>query len=447
MDSNETQATEPQPQALSPRLRFIEQVLSQAKTGRLTALLLGQLDAFNRISTTFGQQQSDTFCADYSQQLRAVLPPNTPVIRLSDRRFAILLALDSMTAVIDVAQRLAEKQPPQLRIGDDTFLVDVTLGIAVYPTHADNAETLFRRAELALNDARQSELTFEIYRPDSTQQQAALWKFASDLDKAVQANELEVYMQPQIDIASGSVAGAEALVRWRQESGRLVSPSDFIPLAERSGTVVPITWFVFEQVASSAATWTGLPKGFTLSVNVSARVLDHPEFRNHLTTLKAALEARSIQLTLELSEESLVEDRSAGSGKLEKIRKLGIGLAIDDFGKGYSSLTYLKEIPATEIKIDKQFIGSVASDSKDLHIVKATIELAHAFGMRVIAEGVDNDQSLRVLSELGCELAQGFYIARPMRAEFLVEWVRKYGGDTADKLLQANFGNLRLVND
>jgi EAL domain-containing protein (putative c-di-GMP-specific phosphodiesterase class I) len=124
-----------------------------------------------------------------------------------------------------------------------------------------------------------------------------------------------------------------------------------------------------------------------------------------------------------------------------------MGLAIDDFGKGYSSLTYLKEIPATEIKIDKQFIGSVASDSKDLHIVKATIDLAHAFGMRVVAEGVDNDESLRVLGELGCELAQGFYIARPMRAEFLVDWVRKYRGGTSDKLLPPAIGNLRLVND
>jgi diguanylate cyclase (GGDEF)-like protein len=447
VDPTETQATEQQSARQSPRLRFIEQVLSQTKTGRLTALLLGELDAFNRISATFGQKQSDTFCAEYAQSLRMVLPPNTPVIRLSERRFAILLGLDSVTAVIDVAQRLAEKQPPQLHIGEDTFLVDVTLGIAVYPTHADNAETLFRRAELALNDARQSELTFEIYRPDSTSQQAALWKFASDLDKAVQANDFEVFMQPQISIKTGQVAGAEALVRWRQESGRLVSPSDFIPIAERSGSVVPITWYVFEQVASSAASWSGLPPGFTLSVNVSAQVLDHPEFRNHLATLKSALEARQIQLTLELSEESLVEDRSAGSGKLEKIRKLGIGLAIDDFGKGYSSLTYLKEIPATEIKIDKQFIGSVASDSKDLHIVKATIDLAHAFGMRVVAEGVDNDESLRVLTELGCELAQGFYIARPMRAEFLVEWVRKYGGGTTDKLLQPSINSKLAVND
>jgi diguanylate cyclase (GGDEF)-like protein len=437
MSEDTTETIEQPKDRRPPSLRFIEQFIAQDedKAGRLTGLMLGQLDAFNRISATFGQQQSDTFCVEYTQQLRKVLPPSTPVIRLSDRRFAVLLALESMTTIIDVASYLAEEQPPQLKIGDDAFLVDVTLGIAVYPTHADDAESLFRRAELALHDARQGELTFEIYRPDSTQQQAALWKFASDLDKAVHASELEVYMQPKVGVLDGRVAGVEALVRWRQETGRLVSPADFIPFAERSGSVIPITWFVFDCVASVAGQWTGLPQGFTVAVNVSSQVLDHPEFRSRLAVVKSALDARGIGLTLELTEESLVEDKNEGSGKLDRIRKMGIGLAIDDFGKGYSSLTYLKEIPATEIKIDKQFIGSVASDSKDRHIVKATIELAHAFGMQVVAEGVDNDRSLRVLAELGCEFAQGFYIARPMRAELVVDWVHKYTSGTTSKLL------------
>lgn len=421
----------------TPSVRFIDQFLSQENAGRLTGLLLGQLDAFNRISATFGQQQSESFCADYAQHLRQLLPLGTPVIRLSERRFAVLIALESMSTIIDVASNLADEQPPQLRVGNDTLFVDLTLGIAVYPTHADNAESLFRRAELALNDARQRELTFEIYRPDSTQQQAALWKFASDLEHAVQAGNLEVYMQPKVCIADGRVAGAEALVRWRQESGRLISPADFIPFAERSGSVIPITWLVFDRMAALADGWPSLPAGFTVAVNVSAQVLDHAEFRGRLGRLKAVLDARDIQLTLELTEESLVKGRSEGSGKLERIRKMGVGLAIDDFGKGYSSLTYLKEIPATEIKIDKQFIGSVATDSKDLHIVKATIDLAHAFGMQVVAEGVDNDLSLRVLAELGCEFAQGFYIARPMRADLIVEWVRTYTNGPTAGLLRA----------
>jgi predicted signal transduction protein with EAL and GGDEF domain len=418
-----------------PSVRFIEQYLSQRKAGRLIGLLVGQLDAFNRISATFGQSHSERFCADYAQQLRRVLPPSAPIIRLSERRFAVLIGIDSMTSVIDIASQLSEEKPPELSVGDDCFLVDVTLGIAVYPTHADDASTLFRRAELALNDARRAELTFELYRPDSTQLQAALWKFTSDLERAVAAGELEVYMQPKVGIGDGRVAGAEALVRWRQDSGRLVSPADFIPYAERSGSVIPITWLVFAKVAALAEAWSGLPAGFDIGVNVSAQVLDHVEFRGRLASLKSALAARGIGLTLELTEESLVENRSEGSSKLHRIRKMGIGLAIDDFGKGYSSLTYLKEIPASEIKIDKQFIGSLATDAKDLYIVKATIELAHAFGMRIVAEGVDNDESLRVLKELGCELAQGFYIARPMRGDLLLDWIDKYTSGSAVKLL------------
>jgi EAL domain-containing protein (putative c-di-GMP-specific phosphodiesterase class I)/GGDEF domain-containing protein len=407
-------------------IRFIERYLESERSGRLTGLLLGQLDAFNRISATFGQERSDAFCSEYAAQLRKILPAGTPVIRLSDRRFVALLALDSMATVIDVAARLGDEQPPRLRIGADDFIVDVTVGVAVHPTHADDAASLLRRAELALHDARQGELTFEIYRPDSTQQQTTLWKFASDLERAVHNGDLEIYMQPEITVANGQVAGVETLVRWRQESGRLVSPEDFIPFAERSGSIVPLTWFVFEQVARIAQTWAVVPPHFTVAVNVSSQVLDHPEFRDRLATLKRALAARAIGVTVELTEESLVEDKYEGSGKLERIRKMGVGVAIDDFGKGYSSLTYLKEIPATQIKIDKQFIGSVATDPKDLHIVKATIELARAFGMLTVAEGVDNDQSLRVLRELKCDLAQGFFIARPMRADLLADWIGRY---------------------
>jgi len=422
----------------SASLRFIDQFLSSGSAGKLTGLLVGQLDAFNRISATFGADESNAFCADYAQQLRMLLPPSTPVIRLSERRFAVLLALDSVTTLIDVAARLGEEQPPQFRYGEDTFLVDLTLGIAVYPTHADDGASLFRRAELALNEARSRELTFEIYRPDATQQQAALWKFSSDLEQAVQKRALVVYMQPKVRVADGRMVGAEALVRWRQDSGRLVLPSEFIPLAERSGSVVPITWLVFEQIAEMARGWPSFPEEFSVAVNISAQALSHMEFRTRVDTLQQALALHGIGLVLELTEENLVENYESTVAKLERLRRMGIGLAIDDFGKGYSSLTYLKDIPATEIKIDKKFVGSVASDKKDWHIVKAAMELAHAFGMRVVAEGVDNSESLRVLAELGCELAQGFYIARPMRGELLADWVRTYQEDPSARFIFPN---------
>ena len=410
----------------SASIRFIEQFLKQGQHGRLAGLLLGQLDAFNRITTTFGHDQCEQFCGGYSERLREILPPKTPIIRLSERRFAVLLDVDSMSAVMDAAMGLTEDNPPQITVGADTFIVDLTLGVAVYPSHADDAATLFRRAELALKEARENELSFDIYRPDATQQQAALWKFETELQQAVQQNHLEVYFQPKVDIDKRRVCGVEALVRWRTQSGRFVPASDFVPLAERSGSIVPMTWLVFDRIAAQLSDWAELPKPFSVAVNVSPQVLGEGDFLTRLRALKTTLDTHGFGLTIELTEDSLVQGDASSLASLEKVRKLGIELAIDDFGKGYSSLSYLKQLPATEIKIDKRFIGTIAIDDKDREIVKTVIALAHALGMRVVAEGVDSAENLAVVTDIGCEMAQGFFIGRPMRGDLVPEWLDHY---------------------
>ena len=330
-----------------------------------------------------------------TERLRDLLPPRTPIIRLSERRFAVLIDCDSMSKVMDVAVALTEDNPPQLEVGGDHFLVDLTLGIAVFPSHADDAATLFRRAELALKEAREKELAFDIYRPDATQQQAALWKFESELQSAVARGQLEVYFQPKVELATRRVCGVEALVRWRTESGNFVPASDFIPLAESNGAIVPLTWLVFDRIIAQLPEWNAIPTPFSIAVNVSPQILTHAEFSTRVKALNAALGERNMSLTIELTEDSLVQGDASSLASIERIRKLGIELAIDDFGKGYSSLTYLKQIPATEIKIDKRFIGTVAVDETDRQIVKTVIALAHALGMRVVAEGVDSAEGDR----------------------------------------------------
>jgi len=426
-------------------MRFVKRFLAQSGSDRLTGLLLGQLDAFNRISTTFGRERSEVFCEEFAQKLRTSLPPGTHLIRLSQRRFAVLLTMDSISKIVAVGAEMAEGRQPQLKVGEDTFLVDITIGIAVFPTHADDAESLFRRAELALKEARDNDMTFEIYRPDATQQQAALWKFESELDRAVKQGELETYYQPKLSISDNRIAGCEALVRWRAQSGRLISPGDFIPLAERTGSVVDITWIVFDQVAADAAAWGHLPKPFSVAVNISPQVIDDTNFVPRLKRLKGVLDEYEIDLTLEITEDSLVEGGESIPKKLQLIREQDVDLAIDDFGKGYSSLTYLKDIPATEIKVDKRFVGTISVDTKDQHIVKAIVELAHAFGMRVVAEGVDSQESLIKVAELGCEMIQGFFIARPMRGCSLIEWIENYSPKTYPELVDAS--GLRLLSN
>jgi len=410
----------------SSSIEFVEKFLKQGQQGRLAGLLLGQLDSFNRIASTFGEERCELFCSEYSDKLREILPPRTPIIRLAGRRFAVLIGVDSMSAVMDAAIKLTEEHPPQLEMSGDTFLVDVTLGIAVYPSHADDAATLFRRAELALKAARENELSFDIYKPDATSQQAALWKFESELKNAVQQSELEVYFQPKVEIKERRVCGVEALVRWRMQSGRFVPASDFIPLAERSGCIVAITWLVFDRIAEQVKEWAALPKPFSIAVNVSPQVLSDQDFLPRLKKLKSALDELGFALTIEITEDYLVQGGDSSLVSLERVRKLGVDLSIDDFGKGYSSLSYLKQIPATEIKIDRRFIGTIAIDGKDKQIVKTVIELAHAFDMRVVAEGIDNAEALFVLRGLGCEMAQGFFIGRPMRGDVVLEWHDHY---------------------
>jgi len=411
---------------VSPSIRFIDQFLSQQAPGELMALLLGQLDPFNRISTTFGIDKSREFCAEYAETLRGMLPQGTPIIRLSDRRFAILVSLDCMTDVAETAMRITEGHQPQMQVGEDSFLVDVTFGVAVHPEHADDAGSLFRRADLALKSAQDGELDYDIYRADATKQQATLWKLESDLKQAIANGELQVYYQPKIDLRERRVCGVEALVRWQSDNGRILMPDDFIPLAERSGTIVPLTWMVFDKVLDSVRAWDRFDQPFDVAINVAPQTANHSEFCSRLEALNNELKKYNVSMIIELTEDSLLQSDDDSLSNLQKIRELGVGLAIDDFGKGYSSLTYLKQVPATEIKIDKTFIEIISVDQTDQHIVKAVIDIAHALGMQVVAEGVDSDESLAMVLDLGCEMAQGYLIARPMRGDHLKEWVDDY---------------------
>lgn len=413
----------------STSAEFVGRYLARSPR-RLTAVLLGRIDSFNRIGTTFGEERSKVFCAECIDHLLASLPADAPLLRLSDRRFIVLLPLQSMSGVMDYALHLTESEHA-LRVGEDSLFVDVTLGIAVHPTHADEAATLLRRAELALNEARERETAFALYSPDSTRRQVALWKLESDFEHAVQRRELDVHFQPKADLERRQVCGVEALARWRTSSGEFVPPRHFIPLAERSGAIVPMTWLVFERIVESLEGWSWPGRAFSVAVNVAPQVLGHDEFFPRLERLREALERVGTGLTLELTEDSLVPGDALSIGVLERIRETGVGLAIDDFGKGYSSLSYLKELPATEIKIDKRFVSSLATDEKDRHIVGAVIELARAFGMTVVAEGVNDPGSLRAVADLGCDVAQGFFIARPVRAQTMYRRIQRVEREAA----------------
>ncbi len=429
---------------VSPSIRFIEQFVSQRPANNLTGVLLGQLDSFNRISTAFGEEKASEFCKDYIEKLRELFPPSTPIIRLAGRRFVVLTSPESMSSIMDAAACITEESQPQIQVDEDSFIVDVTVGISVHPTHATDAPTLFRRAELALQGAKDKEIAFDIYTTDATRQLANLWKMESDLTAAIRRGELEVYYQPKIDLGASAVGGLEALVRWRSPDGGFVPADNFVPMAENSGQIVPLTWLVFDRVLDAAESWEYFEKPLSLSINVAPQLISLTEFYSRLRTLKEALKNQNIDLTVELTEDGLLGIDEQALASLLRIRKLGVGLSIDDFGKGHSSLSYLKQIPANEIKIDKRFVESISTDHADQQIVKAVIELSHALDMQVVAEGVDSRENLDVISGLGCDMAQGFLIARPMRSDHVVEWITCYSDSSVMRGMPT--GSMRRVD-
>jgi EAL domain-containing protein (putative c-di-GMP-specific phosphodiesterase class I)/GGDEF domain-containing protein len=415
---------------------FLDRFLARLPAGHVVGLYLIQADQNNRIGTSFDRKYARSFCDQYVDRLRGLLPKGTVIVRLHERRFAVACVRASVPEAVEIGQSLIDRDEPRMKIGSEKFAIDLTMGIALYPTHADDGGSLIRRAELALKLAKESGLRFELYEPDASSHQRALWKFETELKQAIQRGLLEVHYQPKYHIEQHRIYGAEALVRWRNESGQLVPASAFIDAAENSGVIVPLTWVVFDEIMKSAASFEGVEKPFMLSVNIAPDVLSDREFFARLTTLKVELLRYDTRLTVELTESGLMSNEIVSLEALERIRALGVGLAIDDFGKGYSSLNYLRRIPATELKIDKDFVGSVALDPKNRQIVKTAIELAAAFEMQSVAEGVDSEEGLAALAALDCVGAQGYLISRPMPIETLCEWLRTKKLDFLQRALQ-----------
>jgi diguanylate cyclase (GGDEF)-like protein len=404
-------------------IRFLDRFIEDR--GGLIGLLLGQLDVFNRISSTFGHDAADAFYTDYIEQLRRGLPAAAHVIRLPGRRFAVALSLTSMGQVMDLANTIAEDLQPTL---GDRFMVDVTLGIAAHPTHAENGANLLRRAELALKEAHEQALSFELYKPDTTHQVAALWKLEGELENAINQRELGVQYQPKVALSDGSVIGLEALVRWRTAGG-LVRPASFIPLAERKGTIIPLTWLVLDRVAETVNTWVRLAEPISIAVNVTPQVLVHNDFYGRIHDLQVVLQAANVGLAIEITEDSLLKADPSTTKVMERLRQDDIGISLDDFGKGYSSLTYLKQIPASELKVDRQFITALHTDRADQQIVKSVVDLAHALNMQVIAEGVESAENWDIVRQLGCDAAQGFFISRPLPSSRVMSWLNTSAQD------------------
>ena len=344
------------------------------------------------------------------------------VARLAGDTFGVLLCDGDAALAQSVARRVARAFDQPLALEEHKVDLGAGIGMACWPQHAADADTLLNRAEVALLAAKRRAAGPLLYDTALDAGSAQTLALLSELRRAVEGGELRLYLQPKLALDDGHVVGAEALVRWQHPQRGLVTPLQFIPFAEQTGFIRVLTMWVFEE---AARLWLDLQvKGamLKLSVNLSTRDLLDPELPAKFDALLIKHRVPAEVFCLEITERAIMDDPQRARATLNRLSAMGFRLSIDDFGTGYSSLAYLKRLPVDELKIDKSFVMGMETDLDDATIVRAAIELAHNLGLSVVAEGVENAKTWDLLRELRCDLAQGYHMGRPMPASEFRKW-------------------------
>ncbi|WP_374592421.1 EAL domain-containing protein [Aquabacterium sp.] len=404
---------------------------SNATTGEPAqcAVLMLDLDRFKHVNDVLGHETGDQLLKQVATLLRnLVTDPDDTVARLGGDEFAVLLHASDLSAAQELARRIQTALEKPLLLGDQTVDVGTGIGIALYPEHAADAMTLKRRAEMALYKAKQTQTGTVVFNPDLDVRAKEALTLLGELRQAIEQDQLRLYLQPKVSLATGEVTGAEALVRWQHPQRGLVPPMQFIPFAEQTGFIRNITAWLLEASARTWRQWAEQGLRLQLSLNLSARDLIDHELPDKLSAILEKHGVPPHRLYIEITESSIMDDPQRALQTLDRFHKMGLMLAIDDFGTGYSSLAYLKRLPVDELKIDKTFVMNMQRDEQDAKIVRSTIDLAHNLGLKVVAEGLEDEQAWPLLKALSCDQAQGYWIARPMPASdfpsWLDDWVR-----------------------
>jgi diguanylate cyclase (GGDEF)-like protein len=398
--------------------------------GRTAAVLVLDLDHFKEINDTLGHDMGDLLLVEVAARLDAVRTDGVLVARLGGDEFALLLPVAATQDVEETARTLGRRVlgalAEPMTLGKVRVDVAASIGIALAPLHGSDAGELMARADVAMYAAKEDHRGCALYDPEQDRHTPERLELLADLREAVQRGQLVLHYQPKIAAATGEVAGAEALVRWQHPRLGLLPPDAFVELAENTGLIAELTLAVLDEALAQLRTWLDLGHRLTMAVNLSVRHLGDDLLPDHVAAALRRHRVPAALLSLEVTEGTLMKDPARAATVLGRLRALGVSIAVDDYGTGYSSLAYLTRLAVDELKIDKSFVlglGHEGGGAHDAVVVRSTIELGHNLGLRVVAEGVEDAQAHGMLRDWGCDLVQGYHHSRPVPAEDFVELV------------------------
>jgi diguanylate cyclase (GGDEF)-like protein len=412
----------------SALLQLAGRAVLVARPSRPLSVLIIDLDRFKDVNDSLGHAIGDQLLAQVGPRLRAALLPDDTIARLGGDEFAVLLPTAGQDGARGVAERLAEALDEPFGVDGLDLYVEASIGIAV--SHRDgrseteSIEGLLREADIAMYRAKREGTGIETFEPDhdDARQSRSRLELSTELRRAIAEEQLVLHYQPLVDVVEGQLAGVEALVRWQHPQRGMISPGEFLPLAEATGLIIPLSKLVLAAAVRQAAEWDRAGHPVQVAVNLSPRWLQHTDVPRMVAALLVEHELPPQLLRLEITESVVLVHPEHALGMLTQLRDMGIGLSLDDFGTGYSSMTHLRALPVDELKVDRAFVDSMTTSPRDAVIVRAAVELGHNLGLEVVAEGIENAETLAEVVAAGCSLAQGYYFSPALPPEKLIAW-------------------------
>lgn len=406
--------------------RLNQLIMSAKRNCRPILLLVLDFDHFKEINKTFGLETGDKLIKIVAKYLENAVRESDTVARLSGNEFAILMPGADVSQADACFYNIKKALSNSVTANDVEVDIRYSVGGAAFPDHGSDPHILLRHAEVAMDQSRHSESDYLIYAPGMDAGNVRKLSLLTELRKAIENRTLTLHYQPKVDLASGKVVGTEALLRWRHKDLGFVPTIEFISIAEHSGLIKQLTELVLGMATQQYREWSEHGLTLPIAVNLSARnLLDH-SLVNDIKNFLESSNMSPMDLHLEITESAMMAEPKRAKAVLESLNELGVRLAIDDFGTGYSSLAYLKDLPVNDIKIDRSFVMDMLRDKNDEVIVRSTIDLSHNLGYKVIAEGIEDQETLELLKQHGCDTGQGYHIARPMPPEDLIDWLSNY---------------------